>query len=205
MIYLGEYSIDWNKFYFMWRQWNDNRYFVENLDKTLIEEWKTTDDYILIDDYLNVVNFKHKINVNNHIAEIKWSKVNNYTLFIDWIDKFSFNWDLQELQISDDWNSFSIIYLFNDEYVLIKDWEILIEYIEKYKNFDNLIYKPSTHLISFRANINNEAFDSVIIKEWKEINKWPNRISEFVYSLDGKKLIYITEELGEKFLVEIIN
>lgn len=46
MIYSWYFSNDSSKYWFMWIQWENNRYLVENENKIKIEEWKTVDDYL---------------------------------------------------------------------------------------------------------------------------------------------------------------
>lgn len=200
------YSLDWKDFFYLCKE-NDINYIIENWIKR--EIWKL-DLNSLVDNmkyywkknisYSDFNDSNYKYEKNGNIAEIKWIYIDR-TFYINWVEKYKFTWTSPSFDISDDWKSYSLIYTnVNHNITLIKDWIKIFS--DDYTDFYNVIYKPWTHNITFSwKKINEDNY--YIIKEWQDI-LWNYSIySEFKYSFDWKRFIYVATEYGKQFLVEV--
>jgi len=249
MIYSWFYSKDSSKYWFMWSQWDENIYLVENENKTKIENWKIVDDYIDTNFYYWITKDEYKacniwrcrIFDSGYIYDIfdeNWRKLyvnwedkwvyyeidwsswvlnwDNYAfvwkkekwwksiIFINWEEKYSFDWYNKEtysntynyLTISDDWKNYAILI----NWKIIINWKELT-WVEGNKDFEELQFTPNSKELNFLAYTTDWKYRKVMIKWWKIIWEDYNKVKGYEYSPDWKKLILIVEESwGEKLI-----
>lgn len=214
MIYSWKYSKDSSKYFFMWRQWNDTRYLVENQEKTELYNWKTIDDYI----DSNLYYWISRVDYNICIKEMcrfftdwytytmrKWINENDSKegLFINWIDKWNFS-KVDFASIVLKWENYAFVWKKEEEW----EYNIFINWEEKYSFIWRKDY--SNTYSSFTISDDWESYMIVInwkiIKDWLELSNiqdyknfenleftpWSQEINFLAYTTDGdyKKVMY---------------
>lgn len=206
------FSKDGKDFFYIWTKWWED-YVVENGVEKNVWKWSySTNSWVDNFKYFNksVLSEDDIVQIHsNYDINKKWDKVE-----IDWYPdrKVKINWDTKynfpheyisySLKLSDSWDSYAFIWKKEYENFIIKDWEKL-DFWWKYKDFENIVYSPWSNEITFLAKTTDGNYDSVIVKEWKDISKKYTKIRYFKYAPDWKKLYYVWRESWEQFVVEV--